>query len=215
MLLAPRWRGPAVAALHFRRRRRGSKVGPTGGGAAAASCWCRWMRKPRARQITAATETKKRLAVPQVRVHAGAWQRQTVPQEKLQDDVSGSRNAVARQDDIKRAAPDEAESNQTILLFKFALAHIRPHIHIIHTGVSQSASALRLALLCRGRRGRPPWPSVRRRPQRTQRLLHHTRRRLEHLPHTHNISSTRPNYTQAGRPRGGWSGAVHGPGRST
>ena len=188
MLLAPRWRGPAVAGLHFRRRGRGSKAGPTGGGAAAASCWCRWMRKPRARHITAPTETKKRLAVPQVRVHAGAWQRQTVPQEKLQDDVSGSRNAVARQDDIQRAAPDEAESNQTILLFKFALAHIRPHIHIIHTGVSQRlASALRLALLCRGRRGRPPWPSVRRRPQRTQRLLHHTRRRLEHLPHTRDI----------------------------
>ena len=65
-----------------------------------------------------------------------ARQRQTVPQEKLQD-VRWSRNAGQTQDDIKRAALTKWGSIQAILLFKFALAHIRPHIHIIHTGVSQ------------------------------------------------------------------------------
>jgi len=67
-----------------------------------------------------------------------ARQRQTVPQEKLQD-VRWSRNAGQTQDDIKRAALTKRGSIQAsaILLFKFALAHIRPHIHIIHTGVSQ------------------------------------------------------------------------------
>ena len=197
MLLAPRWRRAAVSGLHFRRLGRGSKAGPTRGGAAAASCWCRWMREPLVHDKSRRQprqEDKKRLAVPQVRGHGCTTTTNCPAGETPRREMVQKRWPNPRRH--KAGGPDPP-SIQAIAIQVRSGAHPAAHPH--HPYRSQSASALRLALLCRGRRARPP--SVRRRPQRTQRLLHHTRRRLEHLPHTRDIQIDDPTANCAERAR--------------